>query len=76
MITVTVGTNTDQHDVAVNPNSTLKSVLTQEKINYSQGALYLNGAPLKPADIDKTFTDFNVATDCMLICVVKSTGGK
>jgi len=76
MITVTIGTNTQQRDITVNPNSTLKDILEQEKISYATGGLHLNGEPVKAADIQKTFTEMGIVTDCMLISVVKATGGR
>lgn len=71
MIKVYVGNNVDYHPVLVDPNRTLKSVLEEEHIDYARSAMNLDGAVLKPGDIDKTFAEFGVTTQCFLLGVKK-----
>lgn len=73
MINVKTGTN-----LGINPpypadeNDTLRFVLEQTGVDYSRGTLVLNGSPLRPGDLDKTFNDLEVKNDAYLISVVKA----
>ena len=74
MIKVTIGTNTDRSSVIVEPNRTLRSILDEKEIDYTRGTLHLDGASLKPGDLDKTFTTLGIIEKCYLISVVKADG--
>ncbi len=71
MIKVYVGNNVDRWPVIVDPNTTLRAVLDQENIDYSRGTMHLDGASLQPGDLDKTFNDFGIKTQCFLLSVQK-----
>ena len=71
-IKVTVGNNVDRRSVIVDSDSTLRSVLEDEGIDYTSGQTNLDGATLRPGDLDKTFDDFGIASACYLINVVKA----
>ena len=72
MIQVTLGTNTNRRKVNVDPNLTVKEILEQNNINYSVATIHLDGAPLNATEINSTFTDLGVDSDCYLIAVVKA----
>jgi hypothetical protein len=73
MIKVLVGTSTEKKNVIVEESKTLKKTLDDNDINYSAAQVYLDGATLKPGDLKKTFKDFGITEDCMLIAVVKQS---
>ena len=75
MIEVTIGTNTKRTKVVLDPTTTIRSALEQEHIDYSVGAIHLDGVSLAGGDFDKTFSDFNIKEKCYLIAVVKADGG-
>lgn len=72
MIKVTVGNNVRKEPVIVDENTTLRTVLEDNDIDYTSGTMHLDGSSLKPGDLDKTFSDFNIAEKCWLLNVVKA----
>lgn len=72
MIKVTIGTNTKRTNVIVPSNTTLRQVLEENDIDYSTGALHLDGASLKPGDLDYSFEDLGITEKAYLINVVKA----
>ena len=75
MIQVTLGTNTNRFRKTVDPNTTLRSLLEENDIDYSTGTLHLDGVTMKPGDLDKSFADLGITEKCFLINVVKGDGG-
>lgn len=72
MVKVTVGTNTKRNSVVVDGDTKLKKVLQDEGIDYSRGTIHLDGATIKPGDLDKTFNDLGITETAYLISVVKA----
>lgn len=72
MVKVTVGTNTKRSNVTVNGDTKLKKVLQDEGIDYSKGTIHLDGATIKPGDLDKTFDELGITETAYLISVVKA----
>ena len=72
MIKVVVGNNAKRTPVIVEPSKTLRSVLEENHIDYSLGAMHLDGATLNPGDLDKTFEDFGIRETCFLLNVAKT----
>lgn len=72
MIQVIVGQNVNRTAVDVENTRTLRSVLEENHIDYSRGNMTLDGAPLQPGDLDKTFADKGITTKCYLLSVVKA----
>ena len=72
MIKVVVGNNVNRETVIVSPETTLRTVLEQNEIDYSRGVMHLDGATLQPGDLDKTFTTFGITEKCFLLNVVKA----
>lgn len=72
MIKVTVGNNVKRESVIVDSSKTLRNVLEDAELDYTRGTMTLDGSPLQPGDLDKTFADFGIAERCYLLSVVKA----
>jgi hypothetical protein len=72
MIKVTVGNNVQRKSTIVDSSTTLRQVLDAAQIDYTRGAMHLDGAPLQPGDLDKTFAQFGITEQCYLLNVVKT----
>lgn len=72
MIKVTLGTNLKRESQLVEENSTLRSALEAAGIDYSVGMITLDGATLRPGDLDKTFAEHGITEKCFLLSVVKA----
>lgn len=72
MIKVTIGSNVKRNAVIVDSTVTLRSVLKDNGIDYTRGTMHLDGCPLQPGDLDKTFKDFDLGEECWLLNVVKA----
>ena len=72
MIRVTVGNNVKRENVTVNNQTTLRTVLEQQGIDYTKGSLTLDGATLAPGSLDRTFESFGVNDKCFLMQIVKA----
>lgn len=72
MIKVTVGSNVKRNTVIVDSTVTLRSVLKDNGIDYTRGTMHLDGCPLQPGDLDKTFKDFGLGEEYWLLNVVKA----
>lgn len=76
MIKITLGTNTDRQTVIVDPSTTIRQTLENNGIDYTAGSIHLDGASLKPGDMDKSFGEMGITEKAYLINVVKADGGK
>ncbi len=72
MIKVTVGNNVKRESVIVDENTTLRTVLEDNGIDYTSGTMHLDGSSLKPGEIDKTFAELGITEKCYLLNVVKA----
>ena len=75
MIKVYFGTNVTRNDVTVDESRTLRSVLEEQKFDYARGTMHLDGAALKPGDLDKPFSEFGIKEMCYLLNVAKADNG-
>lgn len=71
MIKVTLGNNVDRKSIIVDENKTLKSVLEENGIDYSRGAMHLDGASLGAGELNKTFAELGVTEKCYLLNIAK-----
>lgn len=55
MIKVTVGNNVKREAVIIDENTTLRSCLEANGVDYTRGVMHLDGSSLNPGDLDKTF---------------------
>lgn len=72
MVQVIVGNNVKRETVVVSPETTLRTVLEQNNIDYSRGVMHLDGASLNPGDLDKSFANLGITEKCYLLNVVKA----
>lgn len=72
MIKVTIGNNLKRETVILDEHTTLRSALESNGVDYTRGVLNMDGASLKPGDLDKTFHDFGITEKCFLMNVVKA----
>lgn len=72
MIKVMVGNNVDKKRIVIDENVTLRSCLEENGIEYTRGMMHLDGATLRPGDLDKTFADFGITDKCFLLSVTKT----
>lgn len=72
MIKVVIGNNVDRKTVFATSEDTLRSVLESNGMDYTRGAMHLDGASLSPGDLDKTFGQFGITEKCFLLQVVKT----
>ncbi len=72
MVKIVVGNNVKRETVIVDSSTTLRQVLEDAGIDYTRGAMHLDGASLMPGDLDKSFGDFGIAEKAFLLQVVKT----
>lgn len=72
MLKVTVGNNVKRESVIIDENTTLRSCLEANGIDYTRGQMHLDGSTLQPGDLDKTFKDFGIKDKAFLLNVVKA----
>lgn len=72
MIKVTVGNNVKREAVIIDENTTLRSCLEANGVDYTRGVMHLDGSSLNPGDLDKTFQQFGITEKCFLLNVVKA----
>lgn len=72
MITCTIGNNLSRKNIIVDENSVIKEVLKANSIDYTRGVTTLDGATLTAGEINKTFAEMGVVSDCALLNVVKA----
>lgn len=72
MIKVVVGNNVKRETVIVESTSTLRQVLENAQIDYTRGAMNLDGCTLSPGDLDRTFADFGITEKTYLLNVTKT----
>lgn len=74
MLKVVVGNNANRDQVLVDENTTLREVLEDNEVNYATGVMHLDGAPIQPGDLNKTFAQLGYTGDAKvyLISVVKT----
>ena len=72
MIQVIMGNNVKRKTEIMDRETTLREALEMAEVDYSHGMMNLDGSPLQPGDLDKTFDDFGIKEKCFLLNVVKA----
>ena len=74
MISVTMSNNMTRTTQIVDASTTLRNAFENAGIEYAARGvvLSLDGCPLKPGDLDKSFADFGVTEKCFLSGIVKA----
>lgn len=72
MIKVTIGNNVKRESIIIDENTTLRTALEDNGIDYTTGTMHLDGSSLKPGDLDKSFAELGITEKCYLLNVVKA----
>ena len=56
MIKVTVGNNVKRESVIIDENTTLRSCLEANGVDYTRGVMHLDGSSLNPGDLEERET--------------------
>ena len=72
MIKVIMGNNVKRKTEILDENMTLREALEDAEVDYTVGMMNLDGSPLSPGDLDRTFADFGITEKCYLLNVVKA----
>lgn len=72
MIQVTIGNNLSRKNIIIDENTVIKDALKANSIDYTRGVTTLDGATLTAGEINKTFAEMGIASDCALLNVVKA----
>ena len=72
MIKVTIGNNLKRENVIIDENTTLRSALETNGVDYTRGVMHLDGSSLQPGDLDQPFASFGITEKCCLLNVVKA----
>lgn len=72
MIRVIVGTTTERHEKNYPADTTIRTILEDNAVDYSVAQVMLDGASLELGSMDKTLAELNIAEKCMLTAVVKA----
>lgn len=72
MIQVTVGTSTNRVQKNYPGNTTIRSILDENAVDYSTAHTMFDGASLNAGDLDKTLSDLGIREKCMLVSVIKA----
>ncbi len=76
MIKVIVGTTTQRKEKNYTADTTIRSILEDNAIDYSVSQIMLDGASLNAGDMDRTLASLNITEKCMLIAVVKAANAR
>lgn len=72
MIKTTIGNNVKRESIIIDENTTLRTALEDNGIDYTTGTMHLDGSSLKPGDLDKSFAELGITEKCYLLNVVKA----
>ena len=70
-INVKIMNNGEKKTVAYSDDTTIRAICEENDIDYATPGTYLDGAPLRAGDYDKTLADFGFAEECRLQRLVK-----
>lgn len=58
MIQVTIANNLKRSTPIIDENMTIKAAMEQAGVDYTKGITSLDGSPLQPGDLNRTFASF------------------
>lgn len=70
MIRVIYSNNTNSERTTTDENMTVRSFLNEVSLDYSSGMIVMDGASVKPGDLDKTFASMGYGTDDRNTCFI------
>lgn len=72
MINITLMTNAGRSTVFASENDTIREIFEANRVNYAVGCPMLDGAALRPGELDKTLAEIGITDTCYLSCMVKA----
>ena len=72
MISVTIGNNTKRTTISVSPETSVRTILEENNLDYSRAVVTLDGSPISAGEFDDTLEDFGIKEKCYLLAVVKA----
>lgn len=60
MVKLIVGNNANSNTVIVPEDSTLRKILSDNNVDFTRGAILLNGSTIQPSDLDKGIGSFGL----------------
>lgn len=76
MIKVIVGTTTQRNEKNYPADTTIRTILEDNAVDYSVAQVMLDSVSLQLGDMDRTLAELNITEKCMLIAVVKASNAK
>lgn len=76
MIKVIVGTTTQRNEKNYPADTTIRTILEDNVVDYSVAQVMLDSVSLQLGDMDKTLAELNITEKCMLIAVVKASNAR
>lgn len=76
MIKVIVGTTTQRNEKNYPADTTIRTILEDNAVDYSVAQVMLDSVSLQLGDMDKTLAELNITEKCMLIAVVKASNAR
>lgn len=76
MIKVIVGTTTQRNEKNYPADTTIRTILEDNSVDYSVAQVMLDSVSLQLGDMDRTLAELNITEKCMLIAVVKASNAR
>jgi hypothetical protein len=76
MIKVIVGTTTQRNEKNYPADTTIRTILEDNAVDYSVAQVMLDSVSLQLGDMDRTLAELNITEKCMLIAVVKASNAR
>ena len=76
MVKVIVGTTTQRNEKNYPADTTIRTILEDNAVDYSVAQVMLDSVSLQLGDMDKTLAELNITEKCMLIAVVKASNAR
>lgn len=75
MITLTITTTTSRKTVIVNGSKTVKEILDENAVDYSESAIHLEGLPLTTSEMGTALGELVAGDTAMLNVIVRQKAG-
>lgn len=73
MIKVTIVTNTRPIVDIVDENTTPRQVFDEKGVDYATATTTIDGVPLGIGDLDKSFAEHGIVSECRMVAITKTT---
>lgn len=75
MITLTITTTTNRKTVIVDGNKTVKDILAEQNVDYTESAIHLEGLPLNTNEMGQALNTLVTGDAAMLNVIVRQKAG-